>query len=283
MHSTLTTIILLSTPIHASITARVWTHFYPNCPGAPFSNLDTYENYEETAPSQVITTGICANIGVPSYEHNLVSAVSVDAELLSQDPGHPYPPENGPSCNITVHEVPECIDPPLISKELRNGVEVSQCEPRSFAAYSEVWIQLVCDDKNEESLQDQAQDIPRIEDTTKIESAESAANVQTPGSNAFSWSKAQTEYAGRKPEEEVRVNNDGHAESEKIVHAIMEKIKNQSASMVTGKHNGTQPALNVTLQHGNGTLQHGNWTVSGNRTLTRRKLSVLRNRVARWY
>lgn len=274
MHSTLTTLFFLSTPIHAGITARVWTHFYPNCPGEPFSNLDTYENYEETAPSQVITTGMCANIGVPSYEHNLVSAISVDAELLSQEPGHPYPPSTGPSCNITVHEVPECIDLPLINKELRQGVEVSQCEPRSFAAYSEVWLQLVCDDKNEESLSDQAQDIPRIEGAAKLESADSAANVQTPGSNSFSWSKAQTEYSGRNPEEEGRVNSDGHAESEKIVHDIMEKIRLQAASMVTGKHNATQSGLNATLHHGNG-------TAAGNRTLSRRKLSVLRNRVAR--
>jgi hypothetical protein len=274
--TTLTTLFLLSTPIHAGITARVWTHFYPNCPGEPFSNLDTYENYEETAPSQVITTGMCANIGVPSYEHNLVSAISVDAELLSQQSGHPYPPENGPSCNITVHEVPECIDPPLITRELRQGVEVSQCEPRSFAAYSEVWLQLVCDEKSEESLQDQAQDIPRIEGTAKIASAESAANVQTPGSNALSWSKAQSEYSsGRKPEEEGRVNSDGHAESEKIVHDIMEKIRHQAASMVTGKHNATHPAMNATLHHVYG-------TASGYRTLSRRKLSVLRNRVTRW-
>ncbi|CEO59362.1 hypothetical protein PMG11_04039 [Penicillium brasilianum] len=271
MHSTLTNILFLSTPIHAGITARVWAHFYPNCPGEPFSNLDTYENYEETAPSLVITTGMCANVGVPSYEHNLVSAISVDAELLSQDSGRPYPPQTGPRCNITVHEVPECIDPPLINKELSQGVEISQCEPRSFAAYSEIWLQLVCDDKNEESPSHQAQDTPRIQGTAQFESA---ANVQTPGSNSFSWSKAQTEYSGRKPEEEGRVNNEGHAESAKIVHDIMEKIRHQAASMVTGKHNATQPALNATLQHVNG-------TAAGNQTLSRRKLSVLRSRVAR--
>lgn len=275
MRSTLTTLFLLSAPIHAGITARVWTHFYPNCPGEPFSTLDTYENYEETAPSTEIATGMCANIGVPSYEHNLVSAISVDAELLSQESGDPYPPETGPNCNITVHEVPECIDPPLISKTLRNGVGVSQCEPRSFAAYSEVWLQLVCDElefNEEQSAQDRVLDIPRLDGVTKYESEENAAGVQTPGSNAFSWSKAQTAYAGRKPEEEGRVNSDGHAESDKIVHEIMEKIRNQLASMVSGKHNETHSALNVTMPRGNG-------TAASNRTMSRRKLSVLRNRV----
>ncbi|KAF3398600.1 hypothetical protein F1880_006319 [Penicillium rolfsii] len=276
MQSTFTTLFLLSTPIHASITARVWTHFYPNCPGQPFTNLDTYENYEETVPSQVITTGMCANMGVPSYEHNLVSAISVDAELLPQQSGHPYPPENGPRCNITVHEVPECIDAPLITQELHQGVEVSQCEQRSFVEYSEVWLQLVCDEKNEESLQGQAQNAPRIEGTTQIENADSAAIVQTPGSNAFSWAKAQSESSsGRKPEQEARVNSDGHAESEKIVHDIMEKMKNQAARLVTGKHNVTHPAFNATTHRGNGTS-------SGNHTLPRRKLSVLRDRGTRW-
>ncbi|KAJ5167096.1 uncharacterized protein N7482_005877 [Penicillium canariense] len=271
MHPTLTTLFLLSTPIHAGITARVWAHFYPNCPGEPFTNLDTYENYEETTASQVITAGMCADIGVPSYEHNLVSAISVDAELLPQQPALSFP-ESGPSCNITVHQVPECIDPPLITNELRNGVEVSQCASRSFAAYSQVWLLLVCNPQVEESLEEQAQDIPRIEETAKVGSA---ANAQTPGSNAFSWSKAQTDQSERKPEEEDRVNNDGHAESDKIVHDIMEKLKNMAPSMVTGKHNETQPALNATLLH--------NGTASGNQTLSRRKLSVLRNRVARLY
>lgn len=275
MHSTLTTLFLLSTPIHAGITARVWAHFYPNCPGEPFTNLDTYENYEQTAPATVITTGMCANIGVPSFEHSLVRAISVDAELLSQESGQPYPPETGPSCNITVHEVPECVDPPLISNALHNGVAVSECEPRSFAAYSEVWLQLVCDElefNERQSAQDRVLDTPRIDGTAKYESDESSADVQTPGSNSLSWSKAQTAYAGRNPEEEGRVNSDGHAESDKVVHDIMEKIQNQVATLVSGKHNETHSVWNVTMPRGNG-------TAASNRTMSRRKLSVLRSRV----
>jgi hypothetical protein len=31
---------LLSGTVHAESIARVWTHFYPNCPGEAFSNLD---------------------------------------------------------------------------------------------------------------------------------------------------------------------------------------------------------------------------------------------------
>ncbi|KAJ5553607.1 hypothetical protein N7494_002985 [Penicillium frequentans] len=290
MHSTLTTLILLSTPIHAATTARIWTHFYPSCPGEPFVDLSTYENYEETVPTTKISAGICTQVGVPSYEHNLVSAISIDAELLSNVKGHNFPPEDGPSCNITIHEVPECIDEPLLNKELHNGVEVSECHERNFAAYSDVWVQLVCEgEQNEndhhmmqeqqeqtasESLADQQQDIPRIGQTTSIQQS---GDVQTPGSNANSWHLAQTESSEREPEQESRVNNVGHEESDAIVHRIMEELKSkaQGMNLVSGKTNATR--------HLNGTLL-SNGTAPANGTIvSRRKLSILRNRATHLY
>ncbi|KAJ5917377.1 hypothetical protein N7466_010931 [Penicillium verhagenii] len=302
MHSTLKTLILLSTPIHAATTARVWTHFYPSCPGEPFADLSTYENYEETVRTTKVPAGTCTQVGVPSYEHNLVSAISIDAELLSNEKGHPFPPENSPNCNITIHEVPECIDDPLLSKELHGGVEVSECHERNFVAYSDVWIQLVCEgepndnekqikelhqhqtqtqagsnidtESESESLADQQQDIPRIDETASIQHT---ANVQSPGSNANSWHLAQTEHSEREPEEESRVDNVGHLESEEIVHRIMEELrsKEHGINLVSGKTNATRQL--------NGTLP-ANATAPANGTvLSRRKLSVLRNRVARLY
>ncbi|KAJ5578352.1 uncharacterized protein N7459_007316 [Penicillium hispanicum] len=274
MHSTYATLFLLSTPIYATTTARVWTHFFPSCPGEPFSDLSTYENYEETAPSQVVPVGSCANIGVPSYEHNLVSAISVDGELISNEPGHPFPPEDGPSCNVTLHEVPGCVDPPLITKPLHDGVEVSKCESRRFAAYSEVWVKLVCEDQAEESLEDQKEDIPRIDETASIQHSN---NVQTPGSNSNSWHMAQTSQNEREPEQEGRVNNDGHAQSQQIVQNILQLLnqKKNGTNLVTGKHNATGHHLHATLKN--------NGTAPANRTVSRRKLSVLRNRPTRLY
>lgn len=269
MYSILT-LALLTTPIYAATSARVWAHFYPNCPGDPFSDMDSFENYEETAPSQDITVGECTNIGVPSYEHNLVSAISVDAEILSREHSNYFSSSDGANCNITVHEVPECIDPPLITKEIRNGVEVSQCESRKFAAWSEVWLQLVCDDAGKESLEDQSEDIPRIDKTAQVQQAN---NVQTPGSNSNSWHVAQASHSEREPEQEGRVNNAGHYESEQVVHSIMEKLAEKHSHFVSGKHNDTQ-SLNGS---------HHNGTASGNRTMSRRKLSVLRNRATRLY
>lgn len=270
------TLTLLSTPIHAATTARVWTHFYPSCPGQPFADLASYENYEEVAPAKDVTIGQCANIGVPSYEHSLVSAISVDAELLSHINGDPF--SEGPAnCNITVHEVPECVDPPLITKEISHGVEVSQCESRRFAAYSEVWLQLVCDDEGVESLAEQEEDIPRIEKTAKIQQSD---DVQTPGSNADSWRMAQTAQSEREPVQEGRVNEAGHAESAKIVAEIMEALrKKQNSVTVKGKHNATMTHHRPL----NGTLPYHNGTAYGNRTVSRRKLSVLRNRATRLF
>ncbi|KAJ5871939.1 uncharacterized protein N7529_004292 [Penicillium soppii] len=295
MHSLTTSFLslsLLSSTISAQTTARVWTHFYPNCPGEPFSKLDTYENYEENAPSQDITINSCKNIAVPSYERSIVSAISVDAELLSHNHDLPFL-EGGSGCNVTIHEVPECIDPPLISQEIRNGVEISQCEQRQFAAYSQVWINLVCDEDSplhdtnvptpsnaEKKQADVQQGVPtnqpdapvRVEKQTSVEDIN---NIQTPGSNSDSWHLSQISNNQREPLQESRVNNAGHAESQHIVHEMMELLKNKTSKIISGKHNATHHHSNLALHH--------NGTAAGNHTvMSRRRLSVLRSRVARF-
>jgi hypothetical protein len=293
MHSLTTSLLslsLLSSTVHAQSVARVWTHFYPNCPGEPFTKLDTYENYRESGPSQDITVGSCKNLPVPSYERSLVGAISVDAELLSHNHDLPFL-EGGSGCNITVHEVPECIDPPLISKEIRNGVEVSQCEPRQFAAYTQVWVNLVCDSDSpvhsdgdhtpSQEAQKQAntqQSLPTTEPDQPVRaekqtSVEDINNIQTPGSNADSWHLSQVTHNQREPAQESRVNSAGHAESDRIVHQMMELLKNKTSTIVSAKHNATHHMQLAQLKNG---------TAPGNRTvMSRRRLSVLRNRVAR--
>ncbi|KAJ5961132.1 uncharacterized protein N7479_008282 [Penicillium vulpinum] len=289
MHSLATSLIslsLLSGTIHAQSIARVWTHFYPNCPGEAFSKLDTYENYQESAPSQDITEGSCKNFAVPSYERNLVSAISVDSELLSHSHDLPFL-EGGSGCNITVHEVPGCIDPPLITKEIRDGVEVSQCEPRKFVAYTQVWVDLVCDsnspfhdeniptsETNENKQADTKQSMPTAEPDTPVHtekqtSVEDINNIQTPGSESDSWRPSQVAQTQREPVQEGRVNDAGHAQSEQMVHQMMELLKNRTSHNVTGNYQSAHS--NVTL--------HINGTTAGNHTATsRRRLSVLRNK-----
>ncbi|CAP74192.1 hypothetical protein E8E15_009829 [Penicillium rubens] len=280
---------LLSGTVHAESIARVWTHFYPNCPGEAFSNLDTYEKYHVSGPSQNITQGSCKSFSVPSYEKNLVDAISVDAELLSNDHDLPFL-SGGSGCNITVHEVPECIDPPLISKEIRDGVAISQCASRQFVAYSQVWVNLVCDSdsplhnenipthgaKENNKQADTHQSIPTSQPDAPVRAekhttVEDIKNIQMPGSNSDSWRASQATHSQREPVQEGRVNQAGHAQSDQIVHHIMQLLKNKTSHIVTGKHHAHS---NVTLHH-NGTAP-GNSTV-----MTRRRLSVLRNRAAR--
>lgn len=292
MHSLATSFIslsLLSGAVHAQSIARVWTHFYPNCPGETFSKLDTYEDYQESGPSQDITLDSCKSFPVPSYEHNLVSAISVDAELLTHNHDLPFL-EGGSGCNISVHEVPGCIDPPLINKEIRNGVEVSHCVPRQLVAYSQVWVNFVCGSDSplhnenipqttEENKQaDTKQSMPTAAPdapvrTEKHTSVEDINNIQTPGSNSDSWRTSQVVNNQREPAQESRVNMAGHAQSEQIVHQMLELLKNRTSHIVTGKHHATH--LNVTLHH-NGTTP-GNHTV-----MSRRRLSALRDRAGRF-
>lgn len=279
MHSSLAALLLLSTPIHASFSARIWTHFYPTCPGDTFGDMSAYENFRENSPSRDIPIGKCTEFAVPSTERNLVQAVSIDGELISPQTGHPFPPGFGPSqdCNITLHEVPDCFDDPLITKELQHGVEVSECSARSFAAYSDVWVKLLCSDSKAtepESFDNQPVDVPRLDETSTVQKA---SDVQTPGSNANSWHLSQTTSSERDPSQEGRVEDEGHLESSEIVTKIMEAINHRKngLNLVTGKHNSTRPV--------NGTQLQSNGTAPGNRTVIRRKLSVLRNRATRLY
>ncbi|KAJ5162802.1 uncharacterized protein N7500_004632 [Penicillium coprophilum] len=280
---------LLSCTVQAQSIARVWTHFYPSCPGEPFSNLDTYENHQESAPSQDITVDSCTSFAVPSYGRNLVSAISVDAELLSNGHDVPYL-EGGSGCNITVHEVPGCIDPPLITKEIRNGVEVSQCEPRQLA-YTQVWVKLVCDSDSplyggnastQGTKQSEQTDTKQPMSTAqpdapvraeKHTTSEDINDTQMPGSNLESWRGSEATHSQREPVQESRVNDAGHVGSDRIVHQVMALLKNQTSHIVTGKHHPIHS--NVTL--------HQNGTALGNHTvMSRRRLSVLRNRAARF-
>ncbi|KAJ5275776.1 hypothetical protein N7524_001929 [Penicillium chrysogenum] len=273
---------LLSGTVHAESIARVWTHFYPNCPGEAFSNLDTYEKYHVSGPSQNITQGSCKSFSVPSYEKNLVDAISVDAELPLQRPRPPFPLRRQ---RLQHHRT---RGPGI--EEIRDGVAISQCASRQFVAYSQVWVNLVCDSdsplhnenipahgaKENNKQADTHQSIPTSQPDAPVRAekhttVEDIKNIQMPGSNSDSWRASQATHSQREPVQEGRVNQAGHAQSDQIVHHIMQLLKNKTSHIVTGKHHA----------HSNVTLHH-NGTAPGNRTvMTRRRLSVLRNRAAR--
>ncbi|CAL5871673.1 uncharacterized protein PFLUO_LOCUS5926 [Penicillium psychrofluorescens] len=275
MHTkTAISILSLLAPIHATTTVRVWTHFYPSCPGDPSTDLGAYEHYEQAGAPRDITIGGCENIAVPSYlyERNLVNHVSLDAELVS----HHHYGESGDveinpdcGCKVTLHEVPGCIDPPLVSTPLEHRAAVSTCAARQLS-YSEVWAKLTCDKTHDvvihENEGDNKDDVALRKD--KLSETEQAARAQTPGSDSESWHRAQTAQSSeRAPEEEARVNSAGHVEADSVFNALLEYLKHKNATSIL--HNNATQHLNLT-QHINGTA---------NNTISRRHLSVLRNRL----
>src|SRR2546427_682237 len=120
--------------------ARIWTNFYPDCgptdasspngnPAVvagmtstvkvhagecaavpvpyPSASATTSTSTTSSSSSSSSSSTTVAGATVPPHlEPNLVSALSVDAQLLNLQPFQ--------KCNITVHEVPECGDDPLL-------------------------------------------------------------------------------------------------------------------------------------------------------------------------
>jgi hypothetical protein len=75
-------------------------------------------------------------VDTPLRDDSKVDYLSVDAELLIIEPGT--------QCNVTVHEVPGCDDPPLLQTPLQNGLAHSDCVERNFITYTAVWVRLDC-------------------------------------------------------------------------------------------------------------------------------------------
>ncbi|KAL1856700.1 hypothetical protein Plec18167_002420 [Paecilomyces lecythidis] len=136
--ATFTTLLFTTQHVSALNGARIWTHFYPACsvdgitPG--YSSL--------MSPQADIRSGVCHEVPTPLSDDAKVSSLSVDAEALIA--------EAGTHCNVTVHEVPGCIDPPLVTASIRDGRAHSGCVERNFVTYSAVWVRLDCGQAKEE-------------------------------------------------------------------------------------------------------------------------------------
>jgi hypothetical protein len=48
-------------------------------------------------------------------------------------------------CTIAIHEVPDCVDPPLLQTEVEYGYASSACVSRNFS-YNQVWVRLDCEE-----------------------------------------------------------------------------------------------------------------------------------------
>ncbi|EEA25593.1 hypothetical protein TMatcc_006176 [Talaromyces marneffei ATCC 18224] len=88
------------------------------------------------SPAVNITQGQCQPVPIMTARHIDSGSVSVVAQLLTITPFQ--------DCNITVHEVPGCIDEPLLVAPVENRQVQSTCTPRNFGAFSDVWVRLDC-------------------------------------------------------------------------------------------------------------------------------------------
>ncbi|RAO66160.1 uncharacterized protein BHQ10_002172 [Talaromyces amestolkiae] len=88
------------------------------------------------SPSVNITQGQCQAVPIVTARHIDSSSVSVGAELSTITPFQ--------ECNITVHEVPGCVDEPLLVAPVKNREAESSCTPRNFGAFNDVWVRLDC-------------------------------------------------------------------------------------------------------------------------------------------
>ena len=103
--------------------------------------MNAYENADQTSHELDLKAGTCQGVAISSLpDHHIqkVDHVSVDAELFWSEPFD--------RCNITVHEVPGCVDPPIIKKGIQHRVGVSECAKRKFSPFNQVWLKLDCEE-----------------------------------------------------------------------------------------------------------------------------------------
>lgn len=65
--------------------------------------------------------------------------MAVELELLNVTPFQ--------QCNVTLHEVAGCIDEALLTAPVKDRRARSGCTERNFGAWSDVWVQLDCEEE----------------------------------------------------------------------------------------------------------------------------------------
>lgn len=89
------------------------------------------------SPAVDIKAGEC--VSVPNVTPRNVDSRSVSVEV-GVSSTTPYD-----RCNITLHEVPGCIDEPLVEADVVAFSARTPCVSRNFAAFDYVWVRLECE------------------------------------------------------------------------------------------------------------------------------------------
>ncbi|KAE8375169.1 hypothetical protein BDV26DRAFT_295269 [Aspergillus bertholletiae] len=130
---------------HAPVTsalsaARIWASFSPHCLANDHTSYPDDPNlglHEEFITAVDVVAGKCQEVPVPLRFAREVDHVSIDADIFWQD--------NLDQCDIAVYELPGCAATPLIQTDIRYGKALSECEERSFAVYTQIWVRLECE------------------------------------------------------------------------------------------------------------------------------------------
>lgn len=112
--------------------ARIWTHFYPECP-----DIDSSMTPAMTS-SVDVRAGECTGVPINPADRAEAGSIAIDAQLIVVQPFQ--------TCNVTVHEVVECKDDPLVVAPVKDRVAHSECKQRKFQAWTEVWVRLDCEE-----------------------------------------------------------------------------------------------------------------------------------------
>ncbi|KAF7162036.1 hypothetical protein CNMCM5623_007407 [Aspergillus felis] len=133
-------------------TARIWAEFFPSCPinRIHATSAPDHLPHEEFISAINISPGNCTNIFVPLSYGREVTHMSFDAEVEVEGTR----PEK---CSIAMHEVPGCVDPPLLEEEVKHGFASSDCVPRNFVSYNQVWVRLDCEEGEDKEVQSTVQ------------------------------------------------------------------------------------------------------------------------------
>ncbi|RAH44793.1 uncharacterized protein BO95DRAFT_482885 [Aspergillus brunneoviolaceus CBS 621.78] len=202
--TTILTLLLLNTTQSSAFSiARVWASFYTECP-ADDSSSDTpapsSPSDDPTTTSTSNTNSVLANFFASFFQRTDDQSATVVIDVYSGTcqafpVGRRYNADaisfnaeavyTGPydRCNVTVHEVPGCVDAPLIEVPIQaDGSAAATCTEREFHSLSQMWIMLHCEtDKKSSST---GTSIGKSSTTTTTTSSGGGSGQQKPSQQA---------------------------------------------------------------------------------------------------
>ncbi|OJK04723.1 hypothetical protein ASPACDRAFT_56173 [Aspergillus aculeatus ATCC 16872] len=217
--STITTILTLlllnTTQASAFSIARVWASFYSECPAdssetpAPSSPSDDpttsntnsilanffasfFQRTEDQSATVVIDvySGTCQ--AFPVGRRYNADAISFNAEAVYTGPYD--------RCNVTVHEVPGCVDAPLIEVPIQaDGSAAATCTEREFHSLSQMWILLHCETDKKSS---------------SSSSSSSSTGTSIGKSSSTTTSSSGSSSGQQKPSQQAQPHGGDHDESQ---------------------------------------------------------------------